>query len=249
MDLDLLRDAVGDQLMNYYGVSYGTILGAVYANIFPQKVNKKQWIFKPRGMIGLLADAFWMSIIHSDKNVALIIAPFDCRLAITELMLFVYATPLRTAYPFRLAPWPLMGTLNPASTSSARVCHLCRSACRVTRPLLKFLTNGSIAVVQLIQVLLETVVSSRAGRTTRCVQTLMIDKRLNNTTSYSFDLILNPDPCLSDPEEVEPAPGGGQTPRLHQPERHHPLRRCLPQGIRRACPAQAADGISNVRIS
>jgi len=39
MDLDLLRDAVGDQLMNYYGVSYGTILGAVYANIFPQKVG------------------------------------------------------------------------------------------------------------------------------------------------------------------------------------------------------------------
>ena len=39
MDMDLLREAVGDKLINYYGLSYGTILGSVYANLFPQKVR------------------------------------------------------------------------------------------------------------------------------------------------------------------------------------------------------------------
>lgn len=38
-DLDLLRRAVGDRQLNYYGVSYGTFLGATYANLFPRRVR------------------------------------------------------------------------------------------------------------------------------------------------------------------------------------------------------------------
>jgi pimeloyl-ACP methyl ester carboxylesterase len=38
-DMDLLRQAVGDPQMNYLGVSYGTYLGATYANLFPGKVR------------------------------------------------------------------------------------------------------------------------------------------------------------------------------------------------------------------
>jgi pimeloyl-ACP methyl ester carboxylesterase len=38
-DLDLLRQAVGDRMLNYYGVSYGTLLGATYANLFPGHVR------------------------------------------------------------------------------------------------------------------------------------------------------------------------------------------------------------------
>jgi pimeloyl-ACP methyl ester carboxylesterase len=38
-DLDLLRQAVGDPQLNYQGNSYGTFLGAVYANLFPDKVR------------------------------------------------------------------------------------------------------------------------------------------------------------------------------------------------------------------
>jgi pimeloyl-ACP methyl ester carboxylesterase len=38
-DLDLLRRAVGDPTLNYYGISYGTYLGATYANLFPSKVR------------------------------------------------------------------------------------------------------------------------------------------------------------------------------------------------------------------
>lgn len=38
-DLDLLRHAVGDRQLNHLGVSYGTFLGATYANLFPRKVR------------------------------------------------------------------------------------------------------------------------------------------------------------------------------------------------------------------
>jgi len=38
-DMDLLRQAVGDRKLTYYGVSYGSFLGAVYANLFPDKVR------------------------------------------------------------------------------------------------------------------------------------------------------------------------------------------------------------------
>ncbi len=38
-DLDLLRQAVGEERMNYYGTSYGTVLGATYLNMFPDRVR------------------------------------------------------------------------------------------------------------------------------------------------------------------------------------------------------------------
>ncbi|MBB6373823.1 pimeloyl-ACP methyl ester carboxylesterase [Pseudonocardia eucalypti] len=38
-DLDLLRRAVGDAKLTYHGISYGTYLGALYANLFPGRVR------------------------------------------------------------------------------------------------------------------------------------------------------------------------------------------------------------------
>ncbi len=38
-DLDLLRQAVGEDLLSYYGTSYGTYLGATYLNMFPDRVR------------------------------------------------------------------------------------------------------------------------------------------------------------------------------------------------------------------
>jgi pimeloyl-ACP methyl ester carboxylesterase len=38
-DLDLLRQAVGDQQLDFLGISYGTFLRAIYANLFPDKVR------------------------------------------------------------------------------------------------------------------------------------------------------------------------------------------------------------------
>lgn len=38
-DLDALRAAVGDQKLNFWGVSYGTVIGSTYASLFPEKVR------------------------------------------------------------------------------------------------------------------------------------------------------------------------------------------------------------------
>jgi len=39
-DMDILRAVVKDPTFNYYGASYGTYLGATYAALFPQRVNR-----------------------------------------------------------------------------------------------------------------------------------------------------------------------------------------------------------------
>ncbi|MER0448132.1 alpha/beta hydrolase [Streptomyces sp. Edi4] len=39
-DMDLLRQVLGDQKLNYMGISYGTELGGVYAHLFPKNVGR-----------------------------------------------------------------------------------------------------------------------------------------------------------------------------------------------------------------
>ncbi|MFF7447317.1 MULTISPECIES: alpha/beta fold hydrolase [unclassified Streptomyces] len=39
-DMDLMRQVLGDERLHYFGVSYGTELGGVYAHLFPKKVGR-----------------------------------------------------------------------------------------------------------------------------------------------------------------------------------------------------------------
>ncbi|MFI8203434.1 alpha/beta hydrolase [Streptomyces sp. NPDC085937] len=39
-DMDRIRQALGDDRMHYFGISYGTELGGVYAHLFPEKVGR-----------------------------------------------------------------------------------------------------------------------------------------------------------------------------------------------------------------
>ncbi|MEU1037475.1 alpha/beta hydrolase [Streptomyces sp. NPDC005907] len=39
-DLDLMRQVLGDPKMHYFGISYGTELGGVYAHLFPEHVGR-----------------------------------------------------------------------------------------------------------------------------------------------------------------------------------------------------------------
>ncbi|MFF9035177.1 alpha/beta fold hydrolase [Streptomyces sp. NPDC014892] len=39
-DMDLMRQVLGDEKMHYFGISYGTELGGVYAHLFPEKVGR-----------------------------------------------------------------------------------------------------------------------------------------------------------------------------------------------------------------
>ena len=38
-DLDHLRRLVGDRRLNYFGESFGTVIGQTYANIFSRRVR------------------------------------------------------------------------------------------------------------------------------------------------------------------------------------------------------------------
>ena len=38
-DMDLIRQAIGEDQLDYYGISYGTYLGATYAAMFPDRVG------------------------------------------------------------------------------------------------------------------------------------------------------------------------------------------------------------------
>lgn len=39
-DIDILRQALGDEKLNWFGKSYGTFLGATYAGLFPKRVGR-----------------------------------------------------------------------------------------------------------------------------------------------------------------------------------------------------------------
>jgi pimeloyl-ACP methyl ester carboxylesterase len=39
-DMDLMRQVLGDDRLHYFGISYGTELGGVYAHLFPKKVGR-----------------------------------------------------------------------------------------------------------------------------------------------------------------------------------------------------------------
>ncbi|MFJ2257301.1 alpha/beta hydrolase [Streptomyces sp. NPDC087844] len=39
-DLDLMRHVLGEKKLNYFGISYGTQLGGVYAHLFPENVGR-----------------------------------------------------------------------------------------------------------------------------------------------------------------------------------------------------------------
>jgi pimeloyl-ACP methyl ester carboxylesterase len=59
LDLDVLRRAVGDRKLTYFGSSYGSYLGLVYANMFPGRVRAValDGIVGPRALVGTSATA------------------------------------------------------------------------------------------------------------------------------------------------------------------------------------------------
>ena len=68
-DLDMLRQAVGDEMLTYAGYSYGSFLGVTYANLFPDKV---------RSLVvdGVLDPIAWTTGIPGEGNTI----PFSTRL-------------------------------------------------------------------------------------------------------------------------------------------------------------------------
>ncbi|HEU0295856.1 MAG TPA: alpha/beta hydrolase [Anaerolineales bacterium] len=67
-DLDLLRQAVGDEKLNYVGYSYGSYLGVTYANLFPNN-------FRALVVDGVLDPIAWATGLPGQEDL-----PFSTRL-------------------------------------------------------------------------------------------------------------------------------------------------------------------------
>jgi pimeloyl-ACP methyl ester carboxylesterase len=54
-DMDVIRRALGEPKLNYYGESYGSFAGQVYANLFPDRFRALviDGVIEPRGWVGL----------------------------------------------------------------------------------------------------------------------------------------------------------------------------------------------------
>ena len=55
-DMDILRAVLGDEKLNYLGKSYGTYLGAQYAELFPEKVGQVRSRRRSAQLAGLRRD-------------------------------------------------------------------------------------------------------------------------------------------------------------------------------------------------
>ncbi|MEV1295571.1 alpha/beta hydrolase [Pseudonocardia sp. NPDC049635] len=62
-DMDLLRAALGAEQVNFYGFSYGTMLGQVYATMFPERVRRMV-------LDGIVDPRAWWYQANQNQNVA-----------------------------------------------------------------------------------------------------------------------------------------------------------------------------------
>lgn len=108
-DLDVMRALVGDAKLNYFGVSYGTFLGALYADLFPQRVGRfvldsavspnqtdlQKLQYDAQGFESSIA-AFIDWCVKQD-SCALGTDPSKAEVQITDLLDRIDRTPLRTS--------------------------------------------------------------------------------------------------------------------------------------------------------
>ena len=67
-DLDRLRQAVGDDQLNFLGLSYGSFLGQTYANLFPDKVRAMviDGVLDPEAWVNIEGEMPFSSRLRSD---------------------------------------------------------------------------------------------------------------------------------------------------------------------------------------
>jgi pimeloyl-ACP methyl ester carboxylesterase len=142
-DLDLLRRAVGARKLDYIGLSYGTFLGAAYANLFPRKVGALvlDGNLAPSAWTGVLDPALSISMrVGSDQSAAATLYSLltQCGQTSTTNCAFSAGSPSATIAKFyalfdRLRRGPI--TLpNGVSRSYARLLDELSDALDIARP-------------------------------------------------------------------------------------------------------------------
>jgi len=63
-DFDLIRNLTGYETLDYWGFSYGTVIGAMYAHMFPDRVGKM--VLDGPHSSGLVANDRCLQLSHVD---------------------------------------------------------------------------------------------------------------------------------------------------------------------------------------
>lgn len=69
-DMDLIREALGEEQMNFLGLSYGTFLGTTYANLFPDRVRSVvvDGVLDPIAWVNEEAEVPFSTRLRSDEG-------------------------------------------------------------------------------------------------------------------------------------------------------------------------------------
>ena len=141
-DLDVMRQALGESKLDYYGISYGTLLGATYANMFPSRVGKMV-------LDGAIYPPTWFSTgplssflrIGSDQATAATLSAFLslCGKATTQQCAFSAGSPAATSSKFatlldRAGKSPIVAGPGQPETSESDIVALTDSGLSIVSP-------------------------------------------------------------------------------------------------------------------
>lgn len=109
-DLDALRKAVGDEKLTYWGISYGTLLGSTYAQLFPSKV--KGMVFDGNmdpqtSLYGISAGA-----VAPDHSIGFFLHANGLRSRFDQALAQLNRRTIKLASGDRYTRWDLLDTLN-----------------------------------------------------------------------------------------------------------------------------------------
>ena len=109
-DMDLMREVLGDRKMHYFGISYGTELGGVYAHLFPEKVGRavldavvdpsatpEQGALSQAAGFQLALDSYLAQCAKQGPDCPVGDDPEEAKQRITDLLAQLDAEPLRTS--------------------------------------------------------------------------------------------------------------------------------------------------------
>lgn len=109
-DLDALRAAVGDDKITYWGISYGTLLGSTYAQLFPGRVRAMVFdgnIDPQTTLSGISAGA-----VAPDDSIGFFLQATGLRAKFDQVMARLNRRTIRLADGTRYTRWDLLDVLN-----------------------------------------------------------------------------------------------------------------------------------------
>ncbi|MFM8763159.1 MAG: alpha/beta fold hydrolase [Solirubrobacterales bacterium] len=109
-DLDAMRQAVGDEKITYWGISYGTLLGSTYAQLFPGRVRAMVFDGNMDPQITLYGIS--AGSVAPDHSIGFFLQANGLRAKFDEVMARLNRSTLRLPSGKRYTRWDVLDTLN-----------------------------------------------------------------------------------------------------------------------------------------